>query len=50
MPIAEREADQEPVEFGASAREIIDGMIAAKFLNPKAIGHPGSGASNGDGS
>lgn len=48
--IDERVADQEAVRLGAAAGETVNGMIAAEFLDPKSIRHPGSATSKADAS
>jgi hypothetical protein len=43
-------ADQEAVELLAAAGEAVNRVITSQLFNPKALCHPGSGASKADGS
>src|ERR1035437_7552232 len=48
--IGEGVADQEAVELLAAAGEAVNRVITSQLFNPKALCHPGSGASKADGS
>jgi hypothetical protein len=45
-----RATGQKAAEPGAAPVKVVNGMIAAEFLDPKSIRHPGSAASKTDAS